>query len=162
RLAVDVGSVRIGVASCDPDGMLATPVETVARSRDGRDIGRIAALVDEYEAIEVIIGLPTTLRGEHGAAADAATAFGNRLAGRVPTTHRPSRHGHRSRPVCVPPPVVASVTTDGRSRSDVPGHAPSRRVRCRRAHRSPGRRANRPPTSHRATNRPDTAGCPTT
>ncbi|GAA1464040.1 Holliday junction resolvase RuvX [Williamsia maris] len=83
RLAVDVGSVRIGVASCDPDGMLATPVETVARSSDGRDLTRIAELVAEYEAIEVIVGLPTTLRGEHGAAADAATGFGARIARRI-------------------------------------------------------------------------------
>lgn len=83
RLAVDVGSVRIGVASCDPDGMLATPVETVARASDGRDLTRIAELVIEYEAVEVIVGLPTTLRGEHGAAADAATDFGARIAKRV-------------------------------------------------------------------------------
>ncbi len=83
RIAVDVGSVRIGVASCDPDGMLATPVETVARTSDGSDLTRIAALVDEYEAIEVIVGLPTTLRGEHGAAAEAATSFGTRIGTRI-------------------------------------------------------------------------------
>ncbi len=83
RLAVDVGSVRIGVASCDPDGMLATPVETVARTSDGRDLTRIAELVAEYEAVEVIVGLPTTLRGEHGAAADAATGFGARISRRI-------------------------------------------------------------------------------
>ncbi len=83
RLAVDVGSVRIGVASCDPDGMLATPVETVARSSDGRDLSRIAELVAQYEAVEVVIGMPTTLRGEHGAAAHAATQFGSRIASRI-------------------------------------------------------------------------------
>ena len=83
RLAVDVGSVRIGVAACDPDGMLATPVETVPRVGDGRDLARIADLVIEYDAVEVIVGLPTTLRGDHGPAATAATAFAEALGRRV-------------------------------------------------------------------------------
>ena len=42
RIGVDVGSVRIGVAASDPDGLLATPVETVPRGRG--DIDRIVAL----------------------------------------------------------------------------------------------------------------------
>ncbi|MBJ8345287.1 Holliday junction resolvase RuvX [Antrihabitans sp. YC2-6] len=83
RIGIDVGSVRIGVASCDPDGILATPVETVARSNESSknapDLRRIAAIVDEYEAVEVIVGLPRTLRGTHGAAAAAATEYAGRL-----------------------------------------------------------------------------------
>ncbi|WP_137724582.1 Holliday junction resolvase RuvX [Prescottella subtropica] len=83
RIGVDVGSVRIGVASCDPDCILATPVETVARSKDrgpdAPDIRRIVAIVEEYEAVEVIVGLPQTLRGEPGKAADIASAFARRL-----------------------------------------------------------------------------------
>jgi putative holliday junction resolvase len=84
RLAIDVGSVRIGVASCDPDGILATPVETVARTpkADG-DLRRIAAIVEEYEAVEVIVGLPKTLRDEHGHAAALATEFGDALGARI-------------------------------------------------------------------------------
>ena len=84
RLGVDVGSVRIGVAVCDPDGILATPVETVARTpHNDDDIERIATLVDEYDAAEVIVGLPKTLRNEAGAAAAAARDFGDRLAARI-------------------------------------------------------------------------------
>ncbi|ACY21566.1 Holliday junction resolvase YqgF [Gordonia bronchialis DSM 43247] len=84
RLGVDVGSVRIGVAVCDPDGILATPVETVARTpHNDDDIERIATLVDEYDAAEVIVGLPKTLRNEAGAAAEAARDFGDRLAARI-------------------------------------------------------------------------------
>ncbi len=81
RIGVDVGSVRIGVAVCDPDGILATPVETVRRSpSDDADLRRIAGLVDEYDAIGVIVGLPKTLRNEQGAAAQVARDFGDRLA----------------------------------------------------------------------------------
>lgn len=83
RIGVDVGSVRIGVAVCDPDGILATPVETVRRSPDGADIARIAALVAEYEAIGVIVGLPKTLRNEHGTAAQVAREFGDHVAASV-------------------------------------------------------------------------------
>ncbi|MEV6137494.1 Holliday junction resolvase RuvX [Nocardia sp. NPDC051990] len=84
RIGIDVGSVRIGVASSDPDGMLATPVETVARAKPNQrasasDIARIAEIVREYEAVEVIVGLPRTLRGEKGTAAAAAMAFAEHL-----------------------------------------------------------------------------------
>ncbi|MBF6126291.1 Holliday junction resolvase RuvX [Nocardia brasiliensis] len=93
RIAIDVGSVRIGVASCDPDGILATPVETVPRAKPnarggkpggpGSDISRIAEIVREYEAVEVIVGLPRTLRGEKGSAATIATAFAEQLRAAV-------------------------------------------------------------------------------
>ncbi|WP_084957959.1 Holliday junction resolvase RuvX [Thermoactinospora rubra] len=81
RLGVDVGSVRIGVARCDPSGLLATPVETVRRGRG--DLDRLAALCEEHAAIEVIVGLPTSLSGREGQAAAAARAFAARLAVRL-------------------------------------------------------------------------------
>ncbi|MGK8523089.1 Holliday junction resolvase RuvX [Nocardia asteroides] len=89
RIGIDVGSVRIGVAACDPDGILATPVETVPRAKQSRgtapapDIERIAEIVREYEAVEVIVGLPRTLRGEKGAAATLADAFAEKLRAAV-------------------------------------------------------------------------------
>jgi putative Holliday junction resolvase len=75
RLAIDVGDARIGVASCDPDGILATPVETVP----GRDVPaaqrRLKQLVDEYEPIEIVVGLPRSLKGGEGPAAVKVRAF---------------------------------------------------------------------------------------
>ncbi|MGW6337071.1 Holliday junction resolvase RuvX [Nocardia rhamnosiphila] len=103
RLGIDVGSVRIGVAASDPDGILATPVETVPRDtgsrRAGRpraahaggsapeagaDIARIAAIAAEYEAVEIIVGLPRTLRGEKGTSARMAMEFAERLRDSLP------------------------------------------------------------------------------
>ncbi len=79
-LGVDVGSVRIGVARCDPDGILATPLDTVARDvRTGSDLRRLAQLVSDYAAVGVVVGLPKTLRGEHGTAAGLATEFAEQL-----------------------------------------------------------------------------------
>ncbi|RPA66157.1 Holliday junction resolvase RuvX [Gordonia oryzae] len=80
RLGIDVGSVRIGVAVCDPDGILATPVETVRRDTSGgSDVRRIAELAAEYEVVGIVIGLPKTLRNSEGVAAAAARTFGDDL-----------------------------------------------------------------------------------
>jgi putative Holliday junction resolvase len=82
RLGVDVGSVRIGVARCDPGGILATPLETVRRGKG--DLDRLVALAAEHEALEVVVGLPTSLSGREGPAAEAAREFAVRLAERLP------------------------------------------------------------------------------
>jgi len=84
RLGVDVGSVRVGLAASDPGGLLATPVETLRRdARDGSDLARIAAEVVEREALEVLVGLPRSLSGREGPAAEAARAYAGLLAERV-------------------------------------------------------------------------------
>lgn len=76
RLGIDVGAVRVGVALSDPDGLLATPLRTVARDAgSGTDVATIAALVAEHEAVEVVVGLPRTLAGREGAAARAVREF---------------------------------------------------------------------------------------
>ncbi|HMZ14115.1 MAG TPA: Holliday junction resolvase RuvX [Mycobacterium sp.] len=81
RLGIDVGTVRIGVAVSDPDGILATPVETVRR--DAKHLRRLAALVDEYEAVEVVVGLPRTLADRAGASAQDAIAVADSLAAKI-------------------------------------------------------------------------------
>jgi putative Holliday junction resolvase len=81
---VDVGTVRIGVAISDPDGILATPLVTVARDpQGGRDVTRLAEIVREREAIEVVVGLPVTLAGREGLAAAAIRDYADRLGAAV-------------------------------------------------------------------------------
>lgn len=79
RIAVDVGQARIGVAACDAEGILATPVRTVTR-RDGRDVAEIVQIAAERAAIEILVGLPRTLRGDEGVAAREARNFARKLA----------------------------------------------------------------------------------
>ena len=81
RLAIDAGSVRIGVARCDPGGLLATPLTTISRGTG--DLDRIASLVAAEGAIEVIVGLPTGLSGREGTAAAGARALAVSLAARL-------------------------------------------------------------------------------
>jgi putative Holliday junction resolvase len=70
------------VARSDPDGVLAVPVATVARPQRGRrtDLEEIAALVAEYEPLEVVVGLPVTLDGVEGLAAEAVRGYVTDLA----------------------------------------------------------------------------------
>jgi putative holliday junction resolvase len=86
RLGIDVGSVRIGVATSDPDGILATPVETVRRDRTDKHVRRLVQLVNELEAVEVVVGLPRTLADRSGTSARDAIELADQLAGRIAPT----------------------------------------------------------------------------
>ena len=86
RLGVDVGTVRVGVARSDPDGLLAVPVETVQRGRDvDAVVARIAELAREFAAIDIVVGLPVSMRGTDTAStADARDVAARIAAGGVP------------------------------------------------------------------------------
>lgn len=72
-LGIDLGSKRIGVALSDSAGSLATPYEVLARSGSREhDHGRIGALAEEAGAECLVVGLPLSLDGSVGAAAQAA------------------------------------------------------------------------------------------
>jgi putative holliday junction resolvase len=81
RIALDWGDVRIGVAACDPDGVLAYPVRAVSVGDD--EIGELLAVIAEYEPIEVLVGLPRSLSGGEGPAAVKARERAARLAGAI-------------------------------------------------------------------------------
>ena len=89
RLGVDVGSVRVGGALSDPDGILATPVATVARTSEGEaapgdsDVEEIARLVAEHAAVGVVVGLPRSLSGDEGPAAARARQYAVVVAARI-------------------------------------------------------------------------------
>lgn len=84
RLAIDVGTARIGVAKSDPDALLASPLQTVARNRDGdAHLDELTALIAEYEPVRVYIGYPLNLRGEHTPSTEDAIAVANELASRI-------------------------------------------------------------------------------
>lgn len=81
RLAVDVGSVRIGLARSDASGLLAVPLEAV-RAGD-TSVEAVAAVVTEWEALEVYVGLPRHMDGREGDAAAKARAWAVQLSERV-------------------------------------------------------------------------------
>lgn len=91
RLGIDPGDARIGVARSDPSGFLATPVETVKRGRG--DLARIAAILgeiaEESTVLEVVMGLPRSLRVDRGGGENPATAKVRDFACALARTIRP-------------------------------------------------------------------------
>jgi putative Holliday junction resolvase len=65
RIAFDYGEVRIGVAICDPDGILATPLPFLD-ARKPKVIKDVVALFEEYEPIAIYLGRPKHLSGADG------------------------------------------------------------------------------------------------
>jgi len=89
RLGVDVGKARVGVARTDPDGLIATPVETVARTADGvADVAAIIGHVVDLAVTEVIVGLPLSLSGGDTPSTEDARRFAALLASRSPVPVR--------------------------------------------------------------------------
>lgn len=80
-MAIDVGTVRVGVAACDPDGIMAFPVATVTRDADA--VANIAALAGDRAAVEIFVGLPLYLSGGEGPSAVDARAFAAAIAERT-------------------------------------------------------------------------------
>lgn len=85
RLGIDPGDARIGVARSDPSGFLATPVETVKRGRG--DLARLRAIAteiaEESTLVEVVVGLPRSLKGRENPATAKVRDFAASLARRV-------------------------------------------------------------------------------
>ena len=74
-LALDYGSARTGVAVSDPTGTLARPLTVVERAASDAGLAQLRELVLAEEAERVVVGLPLTLRGEHGAQAQETERF---------------------------------------------------------------------------------------
>jgi len=74
-VALDFGSARTGVAVSDPTGTIARPLGVVERAASEAGIERLAELIRAEGAECVVVGLPLTLRGEHGAQARETDAF---------------------------------------------------------------------------------------
>lgn len=74
-LALDYGLARTGVAVSDPTGTIARPLGVVERAASPAGLERIAEILREEEAERVVVGLPLTLRGEHGEQARVTEEF---------------------------------------------------------------------------------------
>ena len=69
-LGLDLGTKRVGVAVCDAAGTVATPLEVLERSGSRRtDHARVAALIEEWEADAIVVGVPYSLDGSVGPSA---------------------------------------------------------------------------------------------
>lgn len=78
-LGLDLGSKRIGVALSDPEGAIASPLTTLERRGDARDVAAIGELVREHAVGEIVVGLPLHMNGRRGPEADQARRFARGL-----------------------------------------------------------------------------------
>lgn len=84
RLALDVGTVRIGLASCDADGILSSPLPAIKRTSANSDVvGQIQNLVAELGIFEVIVGDPISLAGTVTSSTSDARFFALEIAAAI-------------------------------------------------------------------------------
>lgn len=93
-IALDVGDRRIGVATCDPSGIVVRPVGVVNAEPRARALAEIQRIVHDEEAVAIVVGLPLTLRGEEGPQAKSVLDFVESLKGvlTIPLTLRDERY----------------------------------------------------------------------
>ena len=77
RLGIDYGQARVGIAICDADGLIATPLTTL--KNDSKLFVAIEKLIDEYQPIGIFLGKPKHLSGVEGATVELVAAFAERL-----------------------------------------------------------------------------------
>jgi len=87
RIAFDYGDIRTGVALCDPDGILSSPL-CVLQTRDNNFIELVQALLLEHQPIRIFIGLPKNMSGTSGESVDKVEAFAEsvRTVSEIPIT----------------------------------------------------------------------------
>ena len=83
-VALDFGAARTGVAVSDPTGTVARPLTTIQRALTDAGFNELLTVIDSAEAQLVVVGMPLTLRGEHGEQAQETEAFVQRLRDACP------------------------------------------------------------------------------
>ena len=79
-LAIDPGTVRLGLALSDPSGTIAQPLSVLARRSEAQDLKALTELAERHEVGMIVIGLPRLMDGRLDAAAQQAQAFGDQVA----------------------------------------------------------------------------------
>ena len=80
-LGIDYGSRRIGLAICDPEEIISTPLETVrSAGSPAADAAMLAALAPKHDAEEIVVGLPLNMDGSEGNQARLTRKMGDELA----------------------------------------------------------------------------------
>jgi putative Holliday junction resolvase len=82
-LALDFGAARTGVAVSDPTGTLARPCCVIEKAGTASGLDSLVEVIQEEAPERIVVGMPITLRGEHGEQARETAAFVETLRGRV-------------------------------------------------------------------------------
>jgi len=80
-IGLDVGEVRIGVASSDPLGIIVSPFTVVKRTNLEADLKALVDIIKEREAVRIVVGIPLDREGKPGPQAEKTQAFIEQLRG---------------------------------------------------------------------------------
>ncbi len=80
-IGIDPGTRTIGLALSDVERRIASPLETIVRSKFSADAARLLALVAKHQAAALVLGLPLNMDGTEGPRAQATRAFARNLGG---------------------------------------------------------------------------------
>ena len=83
-LGADLGTKTIGLALSDVERRIATPLETIRRTRFTPDAQKLRAIVERFEVAGIVMGLPLNMDGTEGPRAQATRAFARNLDAIVP------------------------------------------------------------------------------
>src|SRR3982751_3807304 len=83
-LGLDLGTKTIGVAISDGMRYSATPLETIHRTKFTADAARLLGLIDENEAVAIVLGLPLNMDGSEGPRVQSTRAFARSLKAKLP------------------------------------------------------------------------------
>ena len=111
-VGVDVGEKRIGLSRSDALGILASPVTTLTRKSTSADIDAVLRFAAESGALEIVVGMPTSLSGKAGPQAQVTGEF---IAALANQSHVPVREQDER---------MSSVEAEGMLRAS--GKKPSR------------------------------------
>lgn len=82
-LGFDLGTKTIGIAISDALRMTATPLETIKRTKFGKDADEIDRLIADNSAVGIVLGLPLNMDGSEGPRAQSTRAFARNLSTRI-------------------------------------------------------------------------------
>ena len=82
-IGLDVGDVRIGVAKCDPLGILATALEVIDRNITN-PIERIKKIIDDEGTKKIVVGMPKSLDGTKKRQTEKVEEFVAELKANIP------------------------------------------------------------------------------
>ncbi len=123
-IALDIGTVRIGMAIADPDTNIAMPLTTIHIRHSDDPYREIADIIAQHGSTRVVVGWPLELDGSEGAAIKRTKAFLQRLKAVAPNI-KIARQDERLSSVAAENALQAMQTTGSQKKNKVDAIAAS-------------------------------------
>ncbi|MBS7381303.1 MAG: Holliday junction resolvase RuvX [Bradymonadales bacterium] len=123
-IAIDIGTVRIGMAIADPDTNIAMPLTTIHIRHSDDPYREIADIIAQHGSTRIVVGWPLELDGSEGAAIKRTKAFLQRLKAVAPNI-KIARQDERLSSVAAENALQAMQTTGSQKKNKVDAIAAS-------------------------------------